>query len=319
MKLRCAILDDYQNAALDLADWSSLQDKVELTVFTEHMSHEDEVAEAIRDYDIVVIMRERTPFPKSLFARLPQLKLLVTTGMRNASIDLAAAASHGVVVCGTAGKPEPTTELTWALILGLARHIPQEYNALRTNGPWQSTIGADLGGKRLGLLGLGKIGSRVARIGQAFGMEVAAWSQNLTQERAEECGVRLTGSKEELLETSDFVSVHLVLSDRTRGLIGAEELRRMKPTSYLINTSRAVIVDQQALIEALQNHWIAGAGVDVYDIEPLPKDHIFRTLPHILTTPHLGYVSEGNYRIFYRDAVEDIHAFLNGSPIRTLQ
>ncbi|GAA4846324.1 D-2-hydroxyacid dehydrogenase family protein [Paenibacillus vulneris] len=319
MKLRCAILDDYQNAALDLADWSSLQDKVELTVFTEHMSHEDEVAEAIRDYDIVVIMRERTPFPKSLFARLPRLKLLVTTGMRNASIDLAAAASHGVVVCGTAGKPEPTTELTWALILGLARHIPQEYNALRTNGPWQSTIGADLGGKRLGLLGLGKIGSRVARIGQAFGMEVAAWSQNLTQERAEECGVRLAGSKEELLETSDFVSIHLVLSDRTRGLIGAEELRRMKPTSYLINTSRALIVDQQALIEALQNHWIAGAGVDVYDIEPLPKDHIFRTLPHILTTPHLGYVSEENYRIFYRDAVEDIHAFLNGSPIRTLQ
>ncbi|MBE1445483.1 D-2-hydroxyacid dehydrogenase family protein [Paenibacillus sp. OAS669] len=319
MKLRCAILDDYQNAALDLADWSSLQDKVELTVFTEHMSHEDEVAEAIRDYDIVVIMRERTPFPKSLFARLPRLKLLVTTGMRNASIDLAAAASHGVVVCGTAGKPEPTTELTWALILGLARHIPQEYNALRTNGPWQITIGADLGGKRLGLLGLGKIGSRVARIGQAFGMEVAAWSQNLTQERAEECGVRLAGSKEELLETSDFVSVHLVLSERTRGLIGAGELCRMKPTSYLINTSRAHIVDQQALIEALQNRWIAGAGVDVYDIEPLPKDHMFRTLPHVLTTPHLGYVSEGNYRIFYRDAVEDIHAFLNGSPIRTLQ
>jgi len=319
MKLRCAILDDYQNAALDLADWSSLQDKVELTVFTEHMSHEDDVAEAVQDYDIVVIMRERTPFPKSLFARLPRLKLLVTTGMRNASIDLKAAASHGVVVCGTAGKPEPTTELTWALILGLARHIPQEYNALRTNGPWQSTIGADLGGKRLGLLGLGKIGSRVARIGQAFGMEVVAWSQNLTQERAEECGVRLAGSKEELLETSDFVSVHLVLSERTRGLIGAGELRRMKPTSYLINTSRAHIVDQQALIEALQNRWIAGAGVDVYDIEPLPKDHMFRTLPHVLTTPHLGYVSEGNYRIFYRDAVEDIHAFLNGSPIRTLQ
>ena len=319
MKLRCAILDDYQQAALQLADWSSLNDKVDVKVFTEHMNDEDEVVEAIQDCEIVVIMRERTPFRKSLFDRLPQLKLLVTTGMRNASIDLEAAASHGVVVCGTQGKSEPTTELTWALILGLARNITHEYHALRANGPWQSTLGTDLGGKRLGLLGLGKIGSRVARIGQAFGMEVIAWSQNLTKERTDELGVQLAASKEELLETSDFVSIHLVLSERTRGLIGAEELRRMKPTAYLINTSRALIIDQPALIEALQSNRIAGAGIDVYETEPLPKDNIFRTLPNVLTTPHLGYVSRGNYEIFYRDAVEDIQAYLKGAPIRTLQ
>ncbi|WP_282935813.1 D-2-hydroxyacid dehydrogenase family protein [Paenibacillus sp. RC67] len=318
MKLRCAILDDYQQAALQLADWPSLKDKVDVKVFTEHIDDEDEVVEAIQDCEMVVIMRERTPFRKSLLDRLPELKLLVTTGMRNASIDLAAAASHGVVVCGTAGKSEPTTELTWALILGLARNITSEYNALRANGPWQSTLGMDLGGKKLGLLGLGKIGSRVARIGQAFGMEVTAWSQNLTKERTEELGVQLASSKEELLETSDFVSIHLVLSERTQGLIGADELRRMRPTSYLINTSRAPIIDQLALIEALQNNWIAGAGIDVYETEPLPKDNIFRKLPNVLTTPHLGYVSQGNYEIFYRDAVEDIHAFLNGAPIRTL-
>ncbi|WP_028548854.1 D-2-hydroxyacid dehydrogenase family protein [Paenibacillus sp. UNC451MF] len=318
MKLRCAILDDYQQAALNMADWSSLYDRVDMKVFTEHLDNEDEVVKAIHDCEIVVIMRERTPFRKSLLDRLPRLKLLVTTGMRNASVDLAAAASHGVVVCGTAGKSEPTTELTWALILGLARNITQEFNALRANGPWQSTIGMDLGGKRLGLLGLGKIGSRVARIGQAFGMEVIAWSQNLTQERADELGVQLASSKEELLETSDYVSIHLVLSERTKGLIGAEELRRMRPTAYLINTSRASIVDQPALVEALQNNGIAGAGIDVYEIEPLPEDSIFRSLPNVLTTPHLGYVSQGNYQTFYRDAVEDIHAYLNGVPIRTL-
>lgn len=318
MKLRCAILDDYQQVARTMADWSSLLDRIEVQSFHRHFEGEDETAAALADYDIVVIMRERTPFRASLLARLPRLKLLVTTGMRNAAIDLAAAASHGVVVCGTAGKTEPAVELTWALILGLARQIVPEHNALRSNGPWQSSIGTDLYGKRLGLLGLGKIGSRVARIGLAFGMDVMAWSQHLTKERTDEVGVRLAASKEELLESSDFVSIHLVLSERTRGLLGASELRRMRASAYLINTSRAPIVDQTALAEALLNGWIAGAGLDVFEIEPLPKDDVFRSLPHVLTTPHLGYVSQANYHTYYRDAVEDIQAYLSGSPIRQL-
>jgi phosphoglycerate dehydrogenase-like enzyme len=318
MKLCCAILDDYQQVALTLADWSSISDKVEVKSFNEHFDNEDELINVIKDYDIVVIMRERTPFRAPLFARLPRLKLLITTGMRNASVDLEAAASHGVVVCGTSSSGDPTTELTWALILGLARNIVQEHNAIRTNGAWQSSIGTDLSGKKLGLLGLGKLGGRVARIGQAFGMEVTAWSQNLTKERADEVGVQLAASKEEVLETSDIISIHLVLSDRTRGLLGIEELKMMRPSAYLINTSRAPIVDQAALVEALQNRWIAGAGLDVFEIEPLPKEDIFRSLPNVLTTPHLGYVSQANYHTFYRDAVEDIQAFLSGSPIRKL-
>jgi phosphoglycerate dehydrogenase-like enzyme len=318
MKLRCVILDDYQHIALNIADWFSISDEVEVKSFNQHFDKEDELVDMISDYDIVVIMRERTPFRSSLLARLPRLKLLITTGMRNASIDLVAAASHGVVVCGTAGSPEPTAELTWALILGLARNVVQEHNSLRTNGPWQSSIGMDLYGKRLGLIGLGKIGSRVARIGLAFGMEVIAWSQNLTRARTDEIGVGLAVSKEELFKTSDFVSIHLVLSERTRGLIGTSEFQLMRPTAFLINTSRASIVDQTALIEALETHSIAGAGIDVFDIEPLPKDDIFRTLPNALTTPHLGYVSHANYQTFYREAIEDIQAYLSGSPIRML-
>jgi phosphoglycerate dehydrogenase-like enzyme len=318
MKYRCAILDDYQNAALTLADWASLSDQVEVRSFTRHIDNEEELADTLADYDILVIMRERTPFRASLFARLPRLKLLVTTGMRNASIDLAAAAAHGVTVCGTPGHKEPTVELTWALILGLARHLVPEHNAIRMSGGWQSTIGTDLYGKTLGVLGLGQLGSRVARIGQAFGMDVTAWSRNLTKERADEIGVRLAASKEELLESSDFVTIHLVLSERTRGLIGSSELSRMKRTAYLINTSRAPIVDRTALAEALRSGWIAGAGIDVYEREPLPADDEIRSLPGVLTTPHLGYVSENNYRTFYQGAVEDIQAFLSGSPIRKL-
>ncbi|MGF7036568.1 phosphoglycerate dehydrogenase-like enzyme [Paenibacillus mucilaginosus] len=318
MKLRCAVLDDYQRAAASLADWSSLEDRVEVEFFHEHEDDEDKLAAALERFEIIVIMRERTPFRASLLERLPRLKLLVTTGMRNASVDLAAAAGQGVSVCGTRGNPEPTPELTWALVLGLARRLVPEYQALRSNGPWQSTLGIDLYGKRLGLLGLGTVGSRVARVGLAFGMEVAAWSPNLTAERAAEVGVQLAASKEELLESSDFVSVHLVLGDRSRGLLGREELKRMRPTAYLINTSRAPIVDREALVEALQEGWIAGAGVDVYDREPLPADDVFRTLPNVLTTPHLGYVTERNYRTFYGDAVEDIRAFLAGEPVRKL-
>lgn len=318
MKTRCAVLDDYQNVALQMADWSGILDKVEVDSFDTHFEREDQLIEAVSDYDVIVLMRERTSFTASLLEKLPRLQLLVTSGMRNASIDLAAATKHGVTVCGTASASEPPTELTWALLLNLARHITKENSELRTNGQWQSTMGIDLYGKRLGLLGLGKIGSRMAKIAQAFGMEVIAWSQNLTKEQTDKLGVQLATSKEELLEISDFVSIHLVLSDRTRDLIGMKELKRMKHSALLINTSRAAIIEQNALIEALQKNWIAGAGIDVFEIEPLPKDHPFRTLPNILATPHLGYVSERNYTVYYREAVEDIQAYLNGTVIRKL-
>jgi phosphoglycerate dehydrogenase-like enzyme len=318
MKLRCAILDDYQNVALVMADWSTIIDRVEVKAFHQHFTREDDLVDAIRDYQVVILMRERTPFPATLLARLPQLKLLITTGMRNASIDILSAASQGIVVCGTASASEPPVELTWALILGLARNLVQENNALRSNGPWQSTVGTDLKGQRLGLLGLGKIGSRVASVGIAFGMEVVAWSQNLTSERADQLGVQLSTSKEALLESSDYVSIHLVLGNRTRGLIGAPELRRMRSSAFLINTSRAQIVDQAALVEALRNRWIAGAGLDIFEIEPLAEDDAFRSLPNVLATPHLGYVTQANYKTYFREAVEDIEAFLAGSPIRKL-
>ncbi|MFI0152542.1 D-2-hydroxyacid dehydrogenase family protein [Streptomyces lydicus] len=295
-----------------------MADAVDVRTLRQPFRSEDEVVAAIGDCEIVVAMRERTPFPASLLARLPRLRLLITSGMRNAAIDLDAAARHGVTVCGTASNTEPPVELTWALILGLARNVVTENTALRAGGPWQSTLGADLHGRTLGLLGLGKIGTRVARIGLAFGMDVVAWSRNLTPERAAEAGVRATATKEELLESSDFVSVHLVLGERTRGLLGADELRRMRPTSYLINTSRAAIVDQPALLQALRENWIAGAGLDVFEQEPLPADHPLRTLPNVLALPHLGYVTRRNYEGYFQQAVEDITAFLAGAPIRQL-
>ncbi|MFI1621889.1 D-2-hydroxyacid dehydrogenase family protein [Streptomyces lydicus] len=319
MTLRCAVLDDYQGVALSTADWSPLADAVDVRTLRQPFRSEDEVVAAIGDCEIVVAMRERTPFPASLLARLPRLRLLITSGMRNAAIDLDAAARHGVTVCGTASNTEPPVELTWALILGLARNVVTENTALRAGGPWQSTLGADLHGRTLGLLGLGKIGTRVARIGLAFGMDVVAWSRNLTPERAAEAGVRATATKEELLESSDFVSVHLVLGERTRGLLGAAELRRMRPTSYLINTSRAAIVDQSALLQALRENRIAGAGLDVFEQEPLPADHPLRTLPNVLALPHLGYVTRRNYEGYFQQAVEDITAFLAGAPIRQLR
>ncbi|MEU9486441.1 D-2-hydroxyacid dehydrogenase family protein [Streptomyces decoyicus] len=318
MTPRCAVLDDYQDVALSLADWSALAGAVDVRTLRQPFRSEDEVVAAIGDCEIVVAMRERTPFPASLLARLPRLRLLITSGMRNAAIDLEAAARHGVTVCGTASSTEPPVELTWALILGLARNVVTESAAMRVGGPWQSTVGADLHGRTLGLLGLGKIGIRVARIGQAFGMNVTAWSQNLTAEHAAEEGVHAAATKDELLETSDFVSVHLVLSDRTRGLLGADELRRMRPTAYLVNTSRAAIVDQPALLRALRENWIAGAGLDVFDHEPLPADHPLRTLPNVLALPHLGYVTRRNYEGYFQQAVEDITAFLAGNPIRQL-
>ncbi|AKN70642.1 2-hydroxyacid dehydrogenase [Streptomyces sp. PBH53] len=318
MRLRCAVLDDFQGVATEAADWSVIAEQVEVVALREHLDGEEALAAALADYDIVVTLRERVPFPGSLIARLPRLKLLIASGMRNSVIDYAAAQAHGVTVCGTASSSTPPVELTWALLLGLARGIVQESNALRGNGPWQSTVGADLHGRRLGLLGLGKIGSRVARVGLAFGMRVSAWSRNLTEERAQEVGVERAGSMQELLSGSDFVSVHLALGDRTRGLVGAAELALMKPTAYLVNTSRAAIVDQDALLAALHEGRIAGAGVDVFDIEPLPADHPMRTAPRLLATPHLGYVSHANYATYYGQAVENIQAYLAGAPVRRL-
>ena len=318
MALKCAVLDDYQHAATRFANWTELGDQVELTVFPDHLTGEDALAQRLAAFDVVVLMRERTPFPAGLLARLPRLKLLVTTGMRNAAVDLEAARAQGVTVCGTESNSAPPAELTWALILGLARHLVPETAALRNSGPWQHTVGTDLQGATLGLLGLGKIGSQVARVGNAFGMEVTAWSSNLTADRAEAAGARLAASKEELLAASDVVSIHLVLSERTRGLLGAGELALMKPTAYLVNTSRAAIVDQAALLDALEQESIAGAGLDVFEEEPLPASSPFRKLPNVLATPHLGYVTERNYGTFFPQVVEDISAFLAGSPVRML-
>ncbi|MFI8833304.1 D-2-hydroxyacid dehydrogenase family protein [Streptomyces afghaniensis] len=318
MRLRCAVLDDFQRVATEVADWSPVADEVEVVSFDTHLDDEDALAAALADFDIVVTLRERVPFPGSLIARLPRLKLIVASGMRNSVIDYAAAEEHGVTVCGTASSSTPPVELTWALLLGLARGLVEESNTLRSGGPWQSTVGADLHGSRLGLLGLGRIGSRVARVGLAFGMHVSAWSQNLTEERTDEIGVELAPSREDLLAGSDFVSIHLALSERTRGLLGPAELALLKPTAYLINTSRAAIVDQEALLAALHEGRIAGAGIDVFDIEPLPAGHPMRTAPRLLATPHLGYVSRANYTTYYGQAVEDIRAFLAGAPVRRL-
>ena len=305
------MLDDYQGVALANADWSGL----DVTVIREHL---DDPADVLADAECVVIMRERTPFTASLFARLPKLRLLVTSGMRNASIDLEAAARHGVTVCGTGSAKTPPTELTWALILGLARHLVAENAAFHNGGPWQSTVGVDLAGATLGLVGFGHLGKAVGRVGKAFGMDVVAWSQNLTHDRVEAEGVRLAPSLHDLLGQADFASVHLVLSERTRGLLDAAALACLKPSAFLVNTSRAAIVDQQALLEVLRERRIAGAGLDVFETEPLPLGDELRTLPNVLATPHLGYVTQANYRTYFREAVEDIHAFIQGTPLRTL-
>jgi phosphoglycerate dehydrogenase-like enzyme len=313
---RIAVLDDYQYVAASLADWSQLPEAVEVVEFADHIGDVDTLVTRLQPFDVVVAMRERTPFPRAVLERLPNLRLLVTTGARNPSIDVAAARECGVTVCGTGAHPTGTAELTWALILGVARHLPQEDASVRAGG-WQQSIGTDLAGGVLGVLGLGRLGERVARIGQAFGMDVVAWSQNLTDERAAEVGVRRVG-KEQLLETADVVTIHLQLSDRTRGLLGHAELARMKPTAILVNTSRGPIVDEAALVQALREGTIAGAGLDVFDTEPLPRHHPLRELRRAVLTPHLGYVTEATYRVFYRDAVEDVAAFLEGAPIRVL-
>lgn len=314
--MRCVILDDYQDVALSLADWGSLAG-VEVEAVTRHLEGEELVA-ALGDAAIVVVMRERTSFPAALLDRLPRLRLLVTSGMRNASIDVAAAAARGITVCGTASRSTPPVELTWALILGLARHITVEADAFGSGGAWQQTVGVDLHGATLGLLGLGKIGSRVAAVGRAFGMDVLAWSPHLTQERAEAVGARLARDRRELAAAADFLSLHLVLADATRGIVSAEELAAMRPSAYLVNTSRAGLVDTAALIDALEQGRIAGAGLDVYDEEPLPADHVLRRLTNVLATPHLGYVTRANYQTYFTEAVEDIAAWLAGEPVRVL-
>jgi phosphoglycerate dehydrogenase-like enzyme len=312
--VKIAILDDYQNAALSFADWNSLG--VEIEVFTSFIGDQDELVRRLAGAEVVVAMRERTRFPAELLARLPELKLLVSTGQRNAAIDVKVAQERGIVVCGTGYLPYATAEHTWALILAAVRHLDVELSAMREGG-WQTTVGTGLHGKTLGLLGLGRLGSRVAKVGQAFGMETIAWSQNLTAERAGEHDVTAV-SKEELFARSDVLSVHLVLSRRTRGLVGAAELGLMKPGALLVNTSRGPIVDEAALLAALRCKEIGGAALDVYDVEPLPADHPVRTLPNVVLTPHLGYVTREVYEIFFRHAVEDIAAFQAGNPVRVM-
>ena len=314
--LTCTILDDYADRARSCADWDSLPG-VRIEAITDHLTG-DELVRAIGSSEIVVIMRERTPFPAGLLDRLPRLRLLVTTGMRNASVDLAAAAARDVTVCGTSSHSSPPAELTWALILGLARRFDRE--TISAGRRWQDTLGTDLHGQTLGVVGLGKIGAQVARVGLAFGMRVQAWSEHLTAGRAAEIGVHRARSKTDLLSTSDVVTLHVVLSGRSAGLIGRAELAAMKPTALLINTSRAGLVDQPALLEALDRPSVGGYGVDVFEVEPLPVDHPLRR-PHaapVLATPHLGYVTAGNYRTYFSEAVEDISAYLASAPIRVL-
>jgi D-3-phosphoglycerate dehydrogenase len=313
----CVVLDDYQNVALKMADWSPVKGDLDLKVLNHRIDSQDKVIEALRDAEIVCLMRERTPLPKAVIDALPKLKLIITTGGRNASIDVAAAAARGIVVCGTRGAGHPTAELALGLILDLARNISFENAQMKAGVPWQTTIGVDLQGKTLGLLGLGKLGQKMAQFGRALEMNIIAWSQNLTAERATEHGATLV-SKDDLFARSDFLSIHLILSGRTRGLVGAADLARMKPSAFLVNTSRGPIVDEDALIAALRDKKIAGAGIDVYSEEPLPVDHPYRKLPNAVLTPHLGYVTEAGYQVFYRDIVEDIRAYLDGKPVRVV-
>jgi phosphoglycerate dehydrogenase-like enzyme len=317
MPLRCAVLDDYQSVALSFADWSKVSGDIDIKVFNEHLGGADQVIAALKDFAIVCAMRERTAFPRAVIDALPELKLLITTGMRNASIDLEAAKDKGIVVCGTPAVGNATAAIATGLMLELARHIGYENMRLKSGVLWQSTIGLDLEGLTLALLGLGKLGSRMAEIGRAFKMRVIAWSQNLTPEKCREAGVEYVGA-DELFQCADFLSVHLQLSPRTRGLIGARQIALMKKSSYLINTSRGPIVDEAALLAALRDKRIAGAGLDVFDVEPLPLDHPLRKLDNVVLTPHLGYVTAQNYRAFFDGMVDDIRAFLDGKPVRVL-
>ena len=307
--MKVAILDDYQSVALRMADWSAVAAKAEITVFTDHLADPQAVVERLASFEVVCVMRERTPLPRDVLQRLPRLKLIASTGPRNASIDVKAAAELGITVTATGYRSTPTIEFTWALILASVRPIVKENEVLR-QGRWQTSLGEELGGKTLGVLGLGNIGSQVARIGRAFGMDVIAWNQNMTPEIAEAAGAKLV-SKEELFRRADIVTIHLVLSRRTRGLVGAAELGLMKPTARLINTSRGPIVDEASLIHVLRSRAIAAAAIDVFNEEPLPPEHPFRTLDNVLATPHIGYVTEDLYRTFYGDVASTISEWLD--------
>jgi phosphoglycerate dehydrogenase-like enzyme len=326
--MRVAILDDYQQVALASADWSAVRELADIHVFAQHIARTEALVSALEPFDVIVAMRERTAFDAERLNQLPRLRLLVTTGMANASIDLAAAAARGITVCGTGGAGASAAELTWGLILALVRHIPEEDRrmkmaggaggaALSVSGGWQQTVGIGLDGKRLGVVGFGHQGRRVAEIGLAFGMKVVAWSQDLDPDHAEKAHVKAVG-KEELFSSSDVVTVHYKLSPRSVGLVGAAELALMKPSAYLVNTSRGPIVDSAALLAALRSGAIAGAALDVYDIEPLPLSDPLRTAPNVVLTPHLGYVTEDSYRVFYGEAADDIVAFAKGAPVRVL-
>jgi phosphoglycerate dehydrogenase-like enzyme len=315
---RCAILDDYQNVALSVADWSKVSSDLEIKVFNAHLGGADKVVPALQGFDVVCAMRERTAFPRAVIEKLPELKLLITTGLRNASIDVAAAKERGIVVCGTPSVGNPTSGIAIGLMLELTRRVGYENARMKAGVPWQTTIGMDLEGLALGVLGLGKLGARTARIAQAFGMKVIAWSQNLTPEKCKEVGVDHVG-KEDLFRQADIVTIHVVLSQRTRGLIGAKELGLMKPSAYIINTSRGPIIDEAALLAVLRERKIAGAGLDVFDVEPLPIDHPLRKMDNVVLTPHLGYVSMQNYRAYFAGVVDDIRAFLDGKLVRVIE
>jgi len=312
-----AILDDYQNVALRMADWSGLQKAHQIAVFNQRLADVEAAAKALAPFEIVGIMRERTPFSRALFEKLPKLKLLVTTGKRNASIDLEAAKARNVMVCNTGGAGRATAELAIGLMIALARHLREEFHAMRPGGGWQSTLGFDLEGKTLGIIGLGNLGAKVGRIAQAMDMKLIAWSENLTPERAREKGAERV-DKDDLFKRADIVTIHSVLSPRTRGLIGARELGLMKPTALLINTSRGPIIDEAALLAALREKRIAGFGGDTFDVEPLPADHPLRAEPRALLTPHLGYVTAETYRDFYGGMVQAIEAWQAGKPINVL-
>ncbi|QWG24563.1 D-2-hydroxyacid dehydrogenase family protein [Bradyrhizobium sediminis] len=316
-RLRCAILDDYLDLALDIADWSKVTDRVDVTVFNQPFASQQAAAAALKDFEIICAMRERTPFPRALFASLPRLRLMITSGMRNAALDLEAAKDHNVVLCGTQWGRDPTAPLTMGLILELTRNIGRENARMHAGEPLQKFVGLEIEGKTLGVVGLGKLGAKVSKLAQAFGMNVIAWSPNLTPERCKEVGVGYA-SKEELFASADIVTIHVVLSQRSRGLVGSADLARMKPTAFIVNTARGPIIDEAALLQTLQQKQIAGAAVDVFSVEPLPVDHPFRKLDNLVLTPHLGYVTEESFRAHYSQMVEGIDAWFKGEPVRRL-
>src|ERR1700712_5372765 len=316
-RLRCAITDDYLNLSTKVADWSPLNDRVDVTIFNEPFASLEAAAGALKDFEIICAMRERTPFPRALFAALPNLKLLITSGMRNAAIDMEAAKDHKVVLCGTQWARDPTAPLTMGLILELTRNIGRENARMHAGEPLQKFVGMEIEGRTLGVIGLGKLGTKVSKLAQAFGMNVIAWSPNLTPEKCKEVGVGYA-TKEELFATADIVTIHVVLGPRSRGLVGAADFARMKPTAYIVNTARGPIIDEAALLEALQQKKIAGAAVDVFAVEPLPVEHPLRNLDKLVLTPHLGYTTEESFRSHYTQMVEGIDAWFKGEPVRRL-